>query len=332
VDDAGLPQMSEKLSEFSASPIDDIPEAVRETAAVETRSSLKRSLLLWGLGGLGTISLIAVPLLVLQAKAPAPQPVPLAQSNGNAVAVASLAKDVVGQAIATVAGDSNAAPLLGHLPYQEAPQSELQPVTSDGSISLRRVAAEKYEEMVADAKADGVTLVPISGFRSISEQERVFFDLKAERGEGITTRAEVSAPPGYSEHHTGYAVDIGDADHPGANLQFDFEDTQAFQWLKQNAAHYNFEMSFPKNNPMGVSYEPWHWRFVGDRSSLETFYRARTLDNPGQPNSGQTQEQPAQEQTNQKQTSRGQASQEQTDPDQADQSSTSRSQTNQKQK
>ncbi|MGL5033031.1 MAG: D-alanyl-D-alanine carboxypeptidase family protein, partial [Microcystaceae cyanobacterium] len=47
--------------------------------------------------------------------------------------------------------------------------------------------------------------------------------------------------------------------------------------LKNNAARYDFEMSFTPGNAQGVSYEPWHWRFVGDRASLETFYRARNL-------------------------------------------------------
>ena len=54
-----------------------------------------------------------------------------------------------------------------------------------------------------------------------------------------------------------------------------FENTAAFHWLEANAARYSFELSFPRDNPQGISYEPWHWRFVGDRESLETFYKAR---------------------------------------------------------
>jgi LAS superfamily LD-carboxypeptidase LdcB len=60
------------------------------------------------------------------------------------------------------------------------------------------------------------------------------------------------------------------------DLQVSFETTAAFRWLQQNAARFGFEMSFPRSSPQTVSYEPWHWRFVGDRHSLETFYRART--------------------------------------------------------
>jgi D-alanyl-D-alanine carboxypeptidase len=47
--------------------------------------------------------------------------------------------------------------------------------------------------------------------------------------------------------------------------------------LQNNAAQYSFELSFPENNPQGINYEPWHWRFVGDSHSLETFYKAQQL-------------------------------------------------------
>ncbi|MEM7758056.1 MAG: D-alanyl-D-alanine carboxypeptidase family protein, partial [Cyanobacteria bacterium P01_A01_bin.40] len=79
----------------------------------------------------------------------------------------------------------------------------------------------------------------------------------------------------YSEHHTGYAVDIGDGNAPATHLETDFANTAAFRWLEQNALKYSFELSFPPDNKQGVSYEPWHWRFVGDRDSLETFYKVR---------------------------------------------------------
>ncbi|MEM1310980.1 MAG: D-alanyl-D-alanine carboxypeptidase family protein, partial [Cyanobacteria bacterium P01_H01_bin.153] len=46
-------------------------------------------------------------------------------------------------------------------------------------------------------------------------------------------------------------------------------------WLETNAARYSFELSFPEGNAQGVQYEPWHWRYVGDPDSLETFYQDR---------------------------------------------------------
>ncbi|BCX12864.1 MAG: D-alanyl-D-alanine carboxypeptidase [Thermosynechococcus sp.] len=167
--------------------------------------------------------------------------------------------------------------LLGHLPYEEAPLAELEPVSADGQIKLRRAAAERFRAMVAAAQQEGVVLIPLSGFRSKQDQDYLFFEVKEQRAQRASERALVSAPPGYSEHHTGYAIDIGDGARPQTHLKEAFEDTPAFRWLGKNAARFSFELSFPRNNPQGVSYEPWHWRFVGDRHSLQTFYRARQL-------------------------------------------------------
>ncbi len=162
--------------------------------------------------------------------------------------------------------------LLGHRAYDEAPEVELVALSANSAIRLRTAAAAQYEAMAQAAAASGVRLVPLSGFRSHTEQETIFFNLKAERGQNAETRAEVSAPPGYSEHHTGYAIDVGDANQPGTNLNQSFADTRAYQWLDANAVRFGFELSFPPDNFQGVAFEPWHWRFIGDRHSLETFY------------------------------------------------------------
>ncbi|MBD2530738.1 D-alanyl-D-alanine carboxypeptidase family protein [Nostoc flagelliforme FACHB-838] len=167
--------------------------------------------------------------------------------------------------------------LLGHLAYPEAPESELVTISANRGIRMRKTAAQKFEEMVAAARSAGVILVPISGFRSVKDQEPLFFGVGAQRNQTPAQRAALSAPPGHSEHHTGYAVDVGDGSVPATNLQTNFDNTKAYRWLQANAARFGFEMSFPKDNVQGVSYEPWHWRFVGDRNSLEMFYKARNL-------------------------------------------------------
>ena len=167
--------------------------------------------------------------------------------------------------------------VLGHLPYEEAPLAELEPITNDGRIRLRKKAAERFLAMQADARQNGILLTPLSGFRSVAEQEHLFFGIKEQRKQVVAKRAEVSAPPGYSEHHTGYVVDIGDGRAPATNLSPRFNRTAAYQWLANNAARYSFELSFTPNNHQGISYEPWHWRYVGDTDSLETFYKARNL-------------------------------------------------------
>jgi zinc D-Ala-D-Ala carboxypeptidase len=165
--------------------------------------------------------------------------------------------------------------LLNHLSYNEAPSDEL--VSIGGGYRLRKAAAAKFQAMVSAARSSGVNITTISAFRSVEDQKRLFFGVGAERGQQPTKRAEVSAPPKYSEHHTGYAVDIGDSSVPATNLNQNFDTTPAYKWIKANAATYSFELSFPKNNIQKVSYEPWHWRFVGDINSLETFYKAHNL-------------------------------------------------------
>lgn len=253
----GLPGKPAKLS---VSPEDDIPEALRDTPDIKDRSWLKPVLLIGGLLGIGAIALgITVFFLI-----PKPQSTETSSQQSTPPSPSPIATDNV----------------LGHLPYKEAPASELQPITANGQIKLRTTAAKKFQEMSAAAGRQGAILVPISGFRSVADQQHVFFDVKVQRGQAATERAEVSAPPGYSEHHTGYAVDIGDGNTPATNLSPNFENTAAFKWLEKNAASYNFELSFPKGNPQGINYEPWHWRFVGDRDSLETFYKAKQLTRP----------------------------------------------------
>ena len=104
-------------------------------------------------------------------------------------------------------------------PLTKLPKMIWWPWESNPEIRLRTAAAEQFEEMRQAASRAGHTLVPLSGFRTLEEQEYLFFDIKAERGQNAETRAEVSAPPGYSEHHTGYAIDIGDITQPGTHPQ-----------------------------------------------------------------------------------------------------------------
>ncbi|MFZ4666247.1 MAG: M15 family metallopeptidase [Prochlorotrichaceae cyanobacterium] len=163
--------------------------------------------------------------------------------------------------------------LLGHRAYGEAPSETLVPIDGSNEHLLRESAAKAFIAMQDAARVAGVSLVPLSAYRSIEDQKYLFFDVKSQRGQDANTRAEVSAPPGYSEHHTGYALDIGDARVAESNLSRSFEDTPAFAWLKENASYYSFELSFPPDNEQGINYEPWHWRFVGDQDSLETFYK-----------------------------------------------------------
>jgi D-alanyl-D-alanine carboxypeptidase len=165
--------------------------------------------------------------------------------------------------------------LLGHFPYPAVDRAQLLAVAP--GQQLHRDAADALLTMQNAALADGVNLVVLSGFRSVDEQKALFFDVKAERNQSAGERAKVSAPPGYSEHSTGYAVDLGDAAAPGTNLSQAFETTAAFAWLRSYAHQYQFTISFPKGNPQGVNYEPWHWRFEGTAEALRIFEPANRL-------------------------------------------------------
>jgi len=260
-------EFSGKPHKVSSDSIEDIPEALRDTPNTQTRSRRKRVFMVGGLMGLGVIALVTSFWYMTAApRENAASSLPPGNTSSSAATKSADAANT---------SASKAETLLGHFAYSEAPAKELRPIAANSSIKLRKAAAQKFQAMMVAARAKGVVLVPISGFRSTTTQQYLFFDVKAQRGQVATKRATVSAPPGYSEHHTGYAVDIGDGAAPATNLNPKFEKTKAFKWLSANAARFSFEMSFPKNNPQGVSYEPWHWRYVGDRHSLETFYKAR---------------------------------------------------------
>ena len=125
---------------------------------------------------------------------------------------------------------------------------------------LTQGAAENWQAMVTAAAADGVTLMIVSGFRSVDYQARLIRK-KIAAGQDIEVILKVNAAPGYSEHHTGQAVDIAT---PGSRpLTEEFEATEAFRWLTDKAGGFGFSMSYPRDNPWGFIYEPWHWSVIG---------------------------------------------------------------------
>ena len=117
-------------------------------------------------------------------------------------------------------------------------------------------SAASWQEMQAAAQGDGVTLLIVSGFRGIEYQAGLIRN-KIEAGQSLSDILKVNAAPGYSEHHTGRALDIAT---PGVRpLTEDFESSEAFAWLEKNAANFGFSMSYPRENRQGFIYEPWHW-------------------------------------------------------------------------
>ncbi len=158
--------------------------------------------------------------------------------------------------------------ILGHLPYNETPKEKL--VLIEPNIKVHMDMRDSLLEMREEAEKDGIYLVFLSGYRSINLQNDIFYSLKSIRNQEAAERARVSAPPGYSEHSTGFAIDIGDATQRETDFETDFENTDAFRWLIKNAAKFHFKLSFNKDNKY-IDYEPWHWRYEGSIEALKVF-------------------------------------------------------------
>ena len=158
--------------------------------------------------------------------------------------------------------------ILGHLPYNETPKEKL--VLIEPNIEVHMDMRDSLLRMREEAKKDGIYLIFLSGYRSINLQNDIFYSLKSIRNQEAAERARVSAPPGYSEHSTGFAIDIGDATQRETDFETDFENTDAFRWLIKNAAKFHFKLSFTKDNKY-IDYEPWHWRYEGSIDALKVF-------------------------------------------------------------
>jgi zinc D-Ala-D-Ala carboxypeptidase len=143
------------------------------------------------------------------------------------------------------------------VPYPEA--RELVVAAKDDAgreYRLTPAAAAAWKRMSAAALSDGVVINIVSAYRSVERQVEILRE-KLAQGESLSAILAVSAPPGYSEHHTGCAIDITTDGVPP--LEVEFETTGAFDWLSKNAGRFGFVLSFPPGNPYGYEYEPWHW-------------------------------------------------------------------------
>lgn len=156
-------------------------------------------------------------------------------------------------------------------------------------------AADQLEAMLSAAEKDGAPLYLVSCYRSIRRQANLF-ERKVQhytkqglaRKDAEAAAEKVVARPGTSEHNLGLAADIVSANwYEGhTDLSQDFENTDAFLWLQNHAAEYGFVLRYPKGKAdmTGVSYEPWHYRYVGKTAAqemttegicLEEYYRKK---------------------------------------------------------
>lgn len=128
-------------------------------------------------------------------------------------------------------------------------------------------AAAQWTCLKEAADREGVAIFVASAFRSFDRQVEVVRSSIA-AGRSVAAVFQHIAPPGCSEHHTGRALDLGT---PGcADLSDSFAQTDAFDWLEQNAGRFGFRLSFPPDNPWGYTYEPWHWCYTNSEHDADT--------------------------------------------------------------
>lgn len=143
--------------------------------------------------------------------------------------------------------------------YTEVAEADLvQIALSDEGRPIRLIpeAADSWRQMFTAAAQDGIELLPVSGFRSIARQTELI-RAKLEAGQPLDTILRYVAAPGFSEHHTGRALDISSPGH--TDLEEAFEHTPAFQWLDRHTPRFGFSLTYPRGNRNGIGYEPWHW-------------------------------------------------------------------------
>lgn len=159
---------------------------------------------------------------------------------------------------------------IKHFRYADANPSDLvaSGYGSDPKFKIHRDAKPALQEMVNAARRDGVTLTPGSILRTSSRQAQIVAD-KKKKGQSAKQIYYTSSHPGYSEHHTGLAVDFSPIDHS-------FAKTAGYRWLKQHAHEYGFYQTFtPEYSAYsGVSEESWHWRYEGKNGEFAYVFEA----------------------------------------------------------
>lgn len=155
--------------------------------------------------------------------------------------------------------------------YDKSYEPKLKKVLpdTDYNIYMDYRVADSFTEMYKAAKKDGITLTPISGYRSYERQEtnhKNRIALWQSKGysynEAVAKTSEVILPPGTSEHNLGLAMDI-------CSLDYDFDETKEYKWLDKNAHKYGFILRYTEEwkSKTGIVGEPWHWRYVGKENA-----------------------------------------------------------------
>ncbi|EFI67075.1 M15 family metallopeptidase [Lysinibacillus sp. HST-98] len=177
----------------------------------------------------------------------------------------------------------------GYLPNQTLPTeptyingillaNKIYPLPSTFAPEENPEAREALNQMLAAAKQQGFDLVAFSGYRSFEYQTTLYDNYVKRDGQAAADR--YSARPGYSEHQTGLAFDIGERGKEDVWLTEAFGETPAGQWLFAHAQEYGFILRFPQNKEeiTGYMYESWHYRYVGKEIAKEITKKNITLE------------------------------------------------------
>lgn len=128
-----------------------------------------------------------------------------------------------------------------------------------GSKKVTKDTYDAYMNMWNASHEAGYYLMVSSAYRDYNKQVEVYNDYKTKSGEKYADT--IAARPGYSEHQTGYALDIFEKGYS----QKTFETSESYQWLLDNSYKYGFILRYPKDKEdiTGYAYESWHYRYVG---------------------------------------------------------------------
>ena len=152
------------------------------------------------------------------------------------------------------------------------------PLPEDYAPGESEEAREAFNELAASAVTSGISLQAFSTYRSYDYQVTLYNRYVERDGQEAADR--YSARPGYSEHQTGLAFDIGEVNHEKHWASNSFGDTEAAKWLAANAHQYGFILRYPegKEETTGYMHESWHYRYVGKDMAEQIFKRNITLE------------------------------------------------------
>ncbi|MEG2727108.1 MAG: M15 family metallopeptidase [Bacilli bacterium] len=166
-----------------------------------------------------------------------------------------------------------------HILNKDYTKEPLVPVDNNYSnftgSTANSTAYEAFKQLMIASREEGIYIYNNSAYRSYDEQEAIYRRYVYNSGESYAL--DIAAKPGYSEHQTGLAFDVG------VKKEYDkypFDSTKEYSWLKDNLYKYGFILRYPlgKENITGYNYEPWHIRYVGKKAANIIYIDNITLE------------------------------------------------------